>query len=278
MTGNKVNPVLNADGQFHRRSDAVLEAASRQPSRPHDANKAGLVWFLLRWRVENIRYWITVTMWWCQSAGRFWLLEVIEDGSRIYGNIFLGNMCTMTARRHKMYAINKKKKYCLVTDFSVCPRSGPTGSPESCSGLPEGHWGSAGSKGDNLSGWAAAPGGGLPTVRLRLAGDAEPCHPAGEKCEHAVVSFQILIIQVHFISPEITRSPTDDDLSWLSSDYRWWRRSTRRPEANWCTRRRRPNTRQRLAAWSSWKRNLSAPSTSPSKSYIHVFILNLYKV
>lgn len=51
----------------------------------------------------------------------------------------------------------------------------------------------------------------------------------------------------------------------LIGRYRWWRRSTPRPEANCCTRRRRPNTRRRSAAWSSWRKNSNAPSTSRSK-------------
>lgn len=72
-------------------------------------------------------------------------------------------------------------------EFKNCIQSfhlpGPAGGPEGHPGLSESHWGSAGSKGNHLPGRAEAPGGGQPAVWLRLAGDAEPCHPAGEEGE-----------------------------------------------------------------------------------------------
>lgn len=73
--------------------------------------------------------------------------------------------------------------------------SGPNWSPEGHSGVSAGGGDSAGSEGDHRPGWGEAVGGGQPSVWLRLAGNAQPCHTKGKKktwCKAAKIADSFL--------------------------------------------------------------------------------------
>lgn len=66
-----------------------------------------------------------------------------------------------------------------ISVLSVGSGGGAEGHP----GLPEGHWDPTSCQRDHRPGRGAAPGGGHPAVRLRLARDAQPCHSEGKGSE-----------------------------------------------------------------------------------------------
>lgn len=122
-------------------------------------------------------------------------------------------------------------------------------SPEGHSGVSAGGGDPASGQGDHRSGRREAAGGGQPSVRLRLAGNAQPRNAEGERknLKRETTARSLLSI-----------CPGEESklfVWWRPNPgaflFRWWRPSRRERAAKPSTGRRRPTTTPASATWGS---------------------------